>query len=311
MGRLPAMPDDTFDFDKPFTRADLDAAGLELSMLRRAEFKRIYRGVWVRRSAIDTHTHIRAALALHGQDAIASHFSAGRLHGMPLPEHAFEHVMVFGADERRFRPGIKSHVARRRRAVVSIAGMQVSDLFATFVDLARYLSLVDLVVVGDWLVRRRGITAGQLIRKCRDSSEHHAGAALRAALFVREGVDSPMETRLRMLIVLAGLPEPEVNHVVVWDDGTWKRRYDLWYPTIGLIVEYDGRQHAADAGQWNSDLTRREEFDDAGLKILVVTAEGIFDEPLATLTRVRRNLILRGYGPVPQISEEWRQYFAA
>ena len=305
------MRNENLDFNKPFTRADLEAAGVDLSVVRRSEFKRIYRGVWVRRSMVDTHTHIRAALTLHGDDAIASHFSAGRLHGMPLPEHAFEHVMVFSPDERRFRPGIKSHVARRRRTVVSLRGMPVSDLFATFVDLARYLPLVDLVIVGDWLVRRRGITPAQLIRQCRDSREHHAGAALRAALYVRKGVDSPMETRLRMLIVLAGLPEPQVNHVVLWDDGTWKRRYDLWYPTVGLIVEYDGRQHASDPHQWNSDLTRREEFDDAGLKILVVTAEGLFDETLKTLTRVRRNLILRGYGPVPQLNEVWRQYFAA
>ena len=45
---------------------------------------------------------------------------------------------------------------------------------------------------------------------------HGRGAKLarRAARFVRDGVDSAMETRLRMLLVLAGLPAPEVNFIL-------------------------------------------------------------------------------------------------
>ena len=49
--------------------------------------------------------------------------------------------------------------------------------------------------------------------------------ALRAAGLVREGVDSPMETRVRLLIVLAGLPEPSVNHIVRAEDGSWRMRF--------------------------------------------------------------------------------------
>jgi Protein of unknown function (DUF559) len=120
-----------------------------------------------------------------------------------------------------------------------------------------------------------------------------------------------METRLRMLIVLAGLPEPQVNHVVRHPDGSWRRRYDLWYEVARLIVEYDGRQHAEDVPQWRTDLDRREEFDDEGLRVLVVTSAGVFSEPSRTLHRIRRQLILRGHGSVPPISPAWEQYFAA
>ena len=38
--------------------------------------------------------------------------------------------------------------------------------------------------------------------------------ARRAASLAREGVDSPQETRLRLLLVLAGLPEPRVNLII-------------------------------------------------------------------------------------------------
>jgi len=295
----------------PFTRADWERSGASPYVLRRKEFQQIFHGIWIRRDAIDVDTRIRAALALHPEPAIASHFSAGRLHGFPLPDHAFEHVMVFASQDRRYRAEIKSHVAIRPRRTVSIRGVITSDLVATFVDLAGYLSLVELVVVGDWIVRHRPITPQQLVEACRMSQEHHAGAAAVAASFVRAGVDSPMETRLRMLIVLAGLPEPCVNHIVRHPDGSWRRRYDLWYESAQLVVEYDGRQHAEDTGQWQVDLERREEFDDEGIRVLVVTSAGIFHEPLRTLQRIRRQLVLRGYGAVPPISPAWEQYFAA
>ncbi len=55
------------------------------------------------------------------------------------------------------------------------------------------------------------------------------------------GVDSPMVTRLRMLIVLAGLPEPKVNLVIRDEYGHPVRRYDLGYEKSRTLVEYDAR----------------------------------------------------------------------
>lgn len=47
---------------------------------------------------------------------------------------------------------------------------------------------------------------------------------------MRQGVDSPMETRLRMLIVLAGYPEPRVNVIIRHENGDWSTRLDLCHP---------------------------------------------------------------------------------
>jgi hypothetical protein len=52
-----------------------------------------------------------------------------------------------------------------------------------------------------------------------------------------------METRVRLLIVLAGLPEPKVNMIVRITNGKWRWRFDLCYPEYKLIIEYDGRRH--------------------------------------------------------------------
>ena len=120
-----------------------------------------------------------------------------------------------------------------------------------------------------------------------------------------------METRLRLLIVLAGLPEPRVNLILRARDGSWSRRYDLAYEHLRLVVEYDGRQHAQDTEQWLTDLARREELDQRRWRIVVVTAEDIYKTPLETLLRVRT--ALRDCGAVGlrrSFKAEWRVHFA-
>lgn len=295
---------------RPFTRAQLKASGGDLRALRRREYVQVFRDAWVHRDGFDADTRIRAALLLHPRGAFASHFSAARLLKLPVPEHRFEHVTVHRDKDRRQRPELKSHVTKRKRRVTRVRGIPTTDPITTFIELAGSLPLVDLVVVGDALVRIHKISPKRLLAACRKSTDYYAAAATRAAAYVRKGVDSPMETRLRMLIVLAGLPEPTVDLQVCDEDGTLKRRYDLCYREIKLIVEYDGRQHAEDTKQWHRDLERREELDDGDYRILVVTSPGIYREPEQTLLRIRRQLIKRGMVDVPVLDEAWRDHFA-
>lgn len=134
--------------------------------------------------------------------------------------------------------------------------------------------------------------------------------ARRAARWVRVGVDSIMETRLRMLIVLAGLPEPTVGHVIRRDDGSWLHRIDLAYLGLLIAVEYDGRQHAANTAQWNKDIRRREDLENRGWRVIVVTAEGVYASPEETLERVRRILRDRGESAGRRRpSVEWHRCF--
>ena len=109
-----------------------------------------------------------------------------------------------------------------------------------------------------------------------------------------------METRLRLLIVLAGLPEPEVDHRVHDDDGTLLRRYDLSYLPFRLIIEYDGRQHAESDEQWLSDIGRDEALDDEQIRRLVVVSRDIYSTPANTLARITRAMRRAGM-PVPRL----------
>ena len=131
-----------------------------------------------------------------------------------------------------------------------------------------------------------------------------------SAKWVRTGVDSVMETRLRMLIVLAGLPEPTINHILRANDGSWLRRIDLSYLDLRLAIEYDGRQHALDTKQWNSDIRRREELEQQGWRFIVVTADSLYGDPLGTLERIRTAVSKRGATITRrQPSPEWSRCF--
>ena len=184
---------------------------------------------------------------------------------------------------RASRPPPVALVPRR-----SSRGIPVTTAEDTFLDLVPRLGLVDLVILGDSLVLR-GRTSPRALRAAADASRgRHRRHAIRAAALVREHVDSPMESRLRLLLVLAGLPEPVVNHCDYDDTGRLLRRYDLSFPQQRLAIEFDGRQHAESSRQWERDVERREELDDEGWRIVVVLGKGIYREPRRTLERVVR-----------------------
>ena len=113
-----------------------------------------------------------------------------------------------------------------------------------------------------------------------------------------------------MLLVLAGLPEPIVNLTVRDADGLPARRYDLCWPAARVIVEYDGRQHIEREQSWEADLRRREEIDDGGYRLLVVTARGIYVHPDQTVLRFWRLLRARRMpGLPPRPRDDWRPHF--
>ena len=299
-----------FDPREPFPRFRALQAGIPRSTVDSAAFRRLLHGIIVSADVPDSALlRVKAALACYFDSAFASHASSARVWRVPVHTRPGEHVTVPDDTHRLRRAGVTTHHRPGAAAAVR-RGVRVSVLEDLFVELAEELSLVELVVAGDWMVRRHRVRIKDLRRAAASAGGRAGRVASQAARYVRSRVDSPMESRLRMLIVLAGLPEPVVNMSVRDVDGEAVRRFDLCWPEARVIVEYDGRHHVERTEQWESDLDRREEIDDAGWRILVVVAAGVYTDPGRTVERIFRLLRARGLPDLPdRPSEDWRPHF--
>lgn len=296
-----------FDPTRPFARASAAAQG-NTKDLRTPAYIRLLHGIYVSASVEVTPALLAEAVLLpFGQSAWASHATAARVLGLPIPALPGEHVTVVERRRRRSRMDVTCHLARKGW-VNEVSGVRVSAPQQVFVELATQLTLVELVIVGDHVVRKGLVDLETLRKFCADASGPGATLARTAVGYVRNGVDSPMETRLRLLVVLAGLPEPEVNLLV--GDEVERRKYDLSYRRSKTILEYDGRQHVERVEQWEADLERREGIDDDQWRILVFVAKDIYKTPGRTLERIHSALRLRGEPGVPAtFSDAWRAHF--
>jgi hypothetical protein len=300
------------DVCRPFSRAQARAAGIRLREILGPEFHKILYDSYVSATVpITTRLRARAALDISVPGSYISHQTAAELWGRLVPACSDVHVTMPGEAPRTRRQGIKAHSTRGSTKTSTLQGLAIASPTQTFLDLACSLDLVELVVLGDSLVKAKRVTPEDLVAAASEWVGNGVVRARRAARFARKGVDSPKETRLRMLLVLAGLPEPTVNVIIRNPDGSWRMRFDLSYPGLKLIIEYDGRQHAENSGQWRRDLSRREELDGLGWRLIVVTSDDLRDAPEAVLNRVRDALIDRGaVGIRRRFKTEWMRYFA-
>jgi hypothetical protein len=130
-----------------------------------------------------------------------------------------------------------------------------------------------------------------------------------AVRYVRDGVDSAMETRFACCSYWPVSRYLRVNFILRFSDGAWWMRFDMCYPALKLIIEYDGRQHAEDSEQWLHDLKRREALDRMGWRIIVVTRDDFYNAPEEVLRRVRDALLDRGMaGLRRKFKTEWTRH---
>ncbi|MGN6299481.1 MAG: DUF559 domain-containing protein [Angustibacter sp.] len=242
----------------------------------------------------DLVTLCRAASLLLPDDAWFSHLTAAQLYDLPLTCHGSRlplHVTSKGP-----APRIEGVAAHRSAVTVPTGrafGLPVSSPASTWSELAESLGVDDLVVVGDHLLRRRLASRRALEATIVDRAGRRGVRRLQRALpLLVAGADSPMETRLRLLLVRAGLPIPYVNRDVV-EDGAWLARPDLSYPAQRIAIEYEGDQHRSDRRQWKSDKTRRRLLEDVGWLVIEVIDDDVYRTPELTVARVRAALAAR------------------
>jgi hypothetical protein len=300
---------------RPFRRAEAEALGLSRRMLQGQRFVRLFGDVYAV-AAIAEDLLVRAkAVQLANADAALSHDSAADHYGLPVPRQIGSHVTVPRGRLRSITlvPGggdrVRVHETLHPEAWTH-DGWLVTLPERTFADLGQTFGLIDLVAAGDALVRTELATIEGLGDAARASRRPGRRLARRAAALVRPRVDSATETRLRLLVVLAGLPEPETGLDIFDRHGAWIARPDLSYPKYRIAIEYDGRHHAESDRQWAKDIGRREHYDRAGWRVIVVTAKHLYRQPGPTVMRILEVLHDRGHPDAPAMpSTAWPAYF--
>lgn len=266
-------------------------------ILRSARFRRVVGSVYAQADVLLTPRVRAAAGLLLTPGGVISHHTALELWCGMGPASGELHLSV-QRDPHRVVPrvrGLRVHEVRNLEGV-PVLGVPVTPPERTFLDLASYCDLTELVTAGDALVRRTDVDPAHLIESATAAvGVRGVRLARRAATLVREGVDSPMESRLRLMLVLDGLPEPEVGRVVLDSDGGWLAQPDLCYPELKIAIEYDGRHHLQDLAQWRRDIRRRENLEREGWLVRVITAHDLLHAPATVIARISQDLCSRGH----------------
>jgi hypothetical protein len=118
--------------------------------------------------------------------------------------------------------------------------------------------------------------------------------AKEAIKLVRVGSDSPQETALRLAMVRAGLPEPELNAPIIGEDGARHHEPDLSYRKYRIGIEYEGEQHGED-GQIVRDITRSENYEALGWTEVRISKRHMVNEGKPAVAKVRSALIRAGW----------------
>jgi len=90
-----------------------------------------------------------------------------------------------------------------------------------------------------------------------------------------------------MLLVLGGLPRPEVQVSLNDEHRRFLGRADLYYPAQRLVLEYDGGTHRTSLTE---DNRRQNLLINAGLRILRFTFADVNGTPESVVNQVRAAL---------------------
>ena len=289
---------------QPFETSDARAVGLSWKVLQGSRFRRVTQGVYVTATSADSpRLRVRGVMLALPADTIATGVTGLQMLGIEVGP---ELPMTFAS----------THLRQIRRRDVRVMRFKelpphrdgIARAEHCWLVAASTLNLLDLVTAGDWLLRRRRSTLVRLHSAVQTYPGRGVVPARRAVMLVRERVDSPRETWLRLCLVLAGLPMPECN-LVIGDEQGPMGRVDLVYLAYKLIIEYEGDQHRTDRNQWNADIDRHEDFARDNWTLIRVTSERA-RWPRQVVRSVYQALRTNGYeGSAPDFNQLWISLF--
>ncbi|MBA4025904.1 MAG: hypothetical protein C0482_26455 [Gordonia sp.] len=277
--------------DRPFRGRDAVALGLLTTHDLRKDFVVVFRGVYVRKgTAISLRVRTEAAVVWSGEPVVVMGLAAAALHGSKWVDDTVP--ISLNRPGHRVPSGIVGSNDQLCDAeVCERAGMLVATAARVAFDLGRTLPPESAIEALDALFRATQLTVADV----EAIADRHPGLRglrqLRRVLpLVDAEAESPRETRTRLLLIRSGLPRPETQIKFRDAHGHVHTRLDMGYREWKVGVEYDGEQHWTDRRQRARDIDRLAELEDAGWRIVHVSAELLDERPAVIVARVRAAL---------------------
>ncbi|MFC4948284.1 endonuclease domain-containing protein [Pseudonocardia sp. GCM10023141] len=262
-------------------------------VLRGPRYVRQFPDVYVARTdeqaRLDLRSH--AAYRLVEGRGVLSGYSAAEVLGVSCAaEGAPAEVTVPGGGQRA-HPGLL--VRRNELApgeIRQIGSLRTTTALRTAFDLALQPDLTEAVVAVDALADKGRFSPDLLLHfavHCPRTRNKSRLATVLAHASPYAG--SPMESRLRMLLVLAGLPRPRVQWMVQDEHARTAIWLDLAYPEQRVGIEYEGGDHVTpevvlrDAGRYTRLVDR-------GWRIYRYPKYDVYGEPERIVGEVARAL---------------------
>ena len=272
--------------------------GATRDRLRARDLARPFWGGRSRGAPSEIAERAAALLPLLHPDQYFSHTTAAELLGLRMPERRLPnalHVTYREAHRAMRRPDVIGHKTVRPPNVVRVDGLPVSSPIDAWCESAPLLGIDELIAMADGLVCRRDPVADldHLVDAVRRRAGRRGVGRLQLALpHVRPGTDSTRETSLRLIVVRAGFPEPEVNPPLVDRNGVVLAHGDLAWCRYRTVLEYEGRHHAEDPRQFAIDIRRLDDLAAAGYRVIRVDRVLLADR--ARLFRTIAEALTRG-----------------
>lgn len=287
VGRRPSIPAELKR--RPFTVDEARHAGLTLRALSGKSWSRVSAGLY-RWCELPDDPWLTLAAWRHvlPAEAVFVGATAAWLFGLDLTPTDPVEVLVPPSSGIRTRAGLLArHGEIPPAEVVTIRGLRATSLLLTLAGLCLRQSPVEALVAID-MALHRGLTDPGALGRYTISAKGRPGVSrLRSLATIAAPAESPMETRLRWLLIQAGLPRPEVQANLRDGAARFVGRVDLYYPDARLGIEYDGGNHRE---RLVEDNRRQNVLVNAGYQLLRFTAADIHGRADVVVAQVRAAL---------------------
>ncbi|WP_099247494.1 DUF559 domain-containing protein [Mycobacterium sp. shizuoka-1] len=276
--------------DQPFLGSQAVRSGLVTDYRLRTRYRAVYRNVYLANEVqLTAQRRARAAWLFAGPEVVLAGLSAAAVHGAKwLDENAPAEIV---RTDRHGSRGLLAHsYALAGDDVCLRRGMRVTTAARTAFDIGRRLPLHDAVPLVDALMNATRLKVADVLAVADANPGVRGVRRLRATLALADGgAESPPESRLRMLLIGAGLPTPQTQIEFFDDYGDVVIRVDMGWRAWRVAVEYDGVQHWTDARQRSWDIDRIAILDSLGWSVVRVSAD-MLRRPEVIVARVTAKL---------------------